>query len=85
MRFDTLFMAFGVLAGAVIALLGIQGPAIFKAVPAMLWLLGAILLFDIASAYIRAVPVMTSVTTSTRVIAFCGGAVALILSGGLWS
>jgi hypothetical protein len=85
MRFDYLFIAFGILAGAALTLLGLQAPAVFKAAPALMWLLGAILLFDVASAYWRGVPVMTSVSTQTRVIAFCGGALALIVSGGMWS
>ncbi|MFM9976137.1 MAG: hypothetical protein ACKVON_16385 [Beijerinckiaceae bacterium] len=85
MRFETIFVAFGVIAGAGLSLLGLQAPALFKSAPALMWLLGAILLFDIASAYLRGVPVMTSVSTTTRVFGFCGGALALILSGGLWS
>ena len=85
MRFEYFFIAFGIFAGAALALLGQQSPALFKAIPALMWLLGAILLFDVGGAYLRGVPVMTSVTTQTRVIAFFGGAAALILSGGLWS
>jgi hypothetical protein len=85
MRFDYFFIAFGIFAGAALALLGQQSPALFKAIPALMWLLGAILLFDVGGAYLRGVPVMTSVSTRTRVIAFFGGAAALILSGGLWS
>jgi hypothetical protein len=85
MRFDYFFIAFGIFAGAALALLGPQLPQLFKTIPPLMALLGAILLFDLGGAYLRGVPVMTSVSTQTRVIAFVGGAVALILSGGLWS
>jgi hypothetical protein len=85
MRYDYIFIAFGIFAGAALSLLGMQSPAVFKAIPALMWLLGIILLFDIGGAYLRGVPVMTSVSTQTRVFAFVGGAVAMILSGGLWS
>ncbi len=85
MRYDYIFIAFGVFAGAALSLLGLQLPAVFKAIPALMWLLGAILLFDVGGAYLRGVPVMTSVSTQTRILAFVGGVVALIVSGGLWS
>jgi len=83
LRFDHLFIAFGVLAGAALSLAAAALPAM-KSVPALLWLLGAILIFDLAAAYIRGVPVMGSVPTLTRVLAFVGGAAALLLSGGIW-
>ncbi len=83
MRFDYIFIALGVIAGASISLLRLHAPGLVTAIPPMMWLLGAILLIDIVGAYLRGVPVMTSVSTTTRVIAFCGGALALIISGGL--
>ncbi len=83
MRFDHIFIAFGIFAGAALSLLGGHVPAV-KAVPALLLLLGAILLFDFAAAYIRGVPVMSSVPTMTRAAAFIGGGVAMLLSGGMW-
>ncbi|MGL4635414.1 MAG: hypothetical protein ACRCWF_05485 [Beijerinckiaceae bacterium] len=82
MRFDYIFIALGVIAGAGLSLLRLYVPALFTAIPPMMWLLGAILLVDLVSAYARGVPVMTSVSTTTRVVAFCGGAIALIISGG---
>jgi hypothetical protein len=85
MKFDYIFIAFGIFAGASITLLAVQAPAFFKAIPALMWLIGAILIFDVASAYLRGVPVPSSVSINTRVVAFCGGALALILSGGVWS
>jgi hypothetical protein len=81
MRYDYIFIAFGIFAGAALSLLGMQAPQIFKAIP----VLGAILLFDVGGAYLRGVPVITSVSTQTRILAFAGGVVALIVSGGLWS
>jgi hypothetical protein len=83
MRFDHIFMAFGVFAGAALSLIGAQVPAL-KAVPALLLLLGAILVFDLATAYIRGVPVMSSVSAITRAFAFVGGGAAMMLSGGIW-
>jgi hypothetical protein len=83
MRFDYIFIALGVIAGAGISLLRLYAPGLMTAIPPMMWLLGAILLVDLIGAYWRGVPVMTSVTSTTRVIAFCGGAIALIISGGL--
>ncbi len=83
MRFDHIFIAFGIFAGAALALIGAQVPAI-KAVPALMLLLGAILVFDLAAAYIRGVPVMTSVSAITRAVAFVGGGVAMLISGGMW-
>ena len=83
MRFDHVFIAFGILAGAALSLIGAQVPAI-KAVPALMLLLGAILLFDLAAAHIRGVPVMTSVSAITRAVAFVGGGVAMLISGGIW-
>ncbi len=83
MRFDHIFIAFGIFAGAALALIGAQAPAI-KAVPALMLLLGAILVFDLAAAYIRGVPVMTSVSAITRAVAFVGGGVAMLISGGMW-
>jgi hypothetical protein len=85
MRYDYIFIAFGIFAGAALSLLGMQAPQIFKAIPVLMWLLGAILLFDVGGAYLRGVPVITSVSTQTRILAFAGGVVALIVSGGLWS
>ncbi len=82
MRFDHLFIAFCVFAGAVLGLLGQQSSALFGVVPPLMPLLIVILLFDLDAAYARGLPVMTSVPTQTRVIAFIGGAIALILSGG---
>jgi hypothetical protein len=84
MRFDVIFIAFGALAGLGIAELGKTLPQI-RVVPALMWLLGAILVFDVLSAAIRRVPVVRSVGIATRLIAFCGGVLALIFSGGLWS
>lgn len=83
MRFDHLFIAFGVLVGAALPLVAGSIPAI-KALPALLWLLLAILLFDLASAKARGRPLMESVSTLTRALAFAGGAAALLLSGGNW-
>jgi hypothetical protein len=85
MRYDYIFIAFGIFAGAALALIGPQLPASLKALPPLLWLLLAVLAFDLVGAYARGVPVMESVSTNTRVIAFVCGAVALILSGGLWN
>ena len=85
MRFDYFFIAFGIFAGAALALLSPQLPQLFKTIPPLMVLLVAILLFDLGGAYVRGVPVMTSVPTQTRVFAFVSGAVALILSGGGWS
>ncbi len=82
MRFDHFFIAFCVFSGAVLGLLGLQSPALFTVVPPLMALLIVILLFDVGAAYARGLPVMTSVSTQTRVIAFIGGAIALILSGG---
>jgi hypothetical protein len=84
MRFDVIFIAFGALAGAAIAELGKYYPQI-RVVPALMWLLGAILVFDVVSAAIRKIPVVYSASIVTRLIAFCGGVIALVLSGGLWS
>jgi hypothetical protein len=83
MRFDHAFIAFGILAGAALPLIGAAVPAM-RAVPALIWLLGAILVFDLAGAYARGVPVTGSVPTQTRVLAFIGGAAALLLTGGVW-
>jgi hypothetical protein len=83
MRFDMNFIAFAALAGLSIAELGVRLPQI-RVVPALMWLLGAILVFDLASAAIRRVPVVHSVGLVTRLIAFVGGVLALMLSGGLW-
>ncbi len=83
MRFDHIFIAFGILAGAALSLIGAQVPAI-KAIPALMLLLGAILIFDLAAATIRGVPVMTSVSAITRAVAFVGGGVAMLISGGMW-
>jgi len=83
MKFDHVFIAIGIAAGLALPFAGAAFPAL-KALPALLWLLLAILAFDIAAAQIRGVPVMASVPTLTRAIAFIGGGVALILSGGLW-
>ena len=83
MRFDFLFIAFGVLAGAALPLVADAVPAM-KALPALLWLLAAILVFDLATAYIRGVPVMASVPTLARAAAFIGGGLALLLTGGFW-
>ncbi len=83
MRFDHIFIAFGIFAGAALTLIGGQVPAI-RAVPALMLLLGAILIFDLAAAYIRGVPVMTSVSAITRAVAFVGGGVAMLISGGMW-
>ena len=85
MKFEYIFIAFGILAGASISLLAVQAPVVFKAIPALMWLIGAILVFDIAAAYLCGVSVYSSVSINTRVIAFCCGALALILSGGVWS
>jgi peptidoglycan/LPS O-acetylase OafA/YrhL len=82
MRFDYVFIAFGIFAGAALALLSPQAPQVFKVIPPLMALLGAILLFDVGAAYVRGVPVMTSTSTQTRVFAFLAGALALILSGG---
>ena len=41
-------------------------------------------LFDLAAAHIRGVPVMTSVSAITRAVAFVGGGVAMLISGGIW-
>jgi hypothetical protein len=82
MRFDHLFIAFGIFAGAAIVLGGIYFPVI-KTVPAMMWLLGLILLFDIITAYLRNVPVMESVSTMTRAFCFIGGSLVLIWLGDL--
>ena len=85
MRFAYAFIGFGVLAGATLAFLGPLIPAQLKVFPPLLWLLASVLLFDIITAYVRGVPVMQSVSTNTRVIAFIGGAVVMMLLGGLWS
>jgi uncharacterized membrane-anchored protein len=83
MRFDMIFIAFGALAGLTIAELGVKLPQI-RVVPALMWLLGAILVFDVASAAIRRIPVVYSVGLATRLIAFAGGVLALMLSGSFW-
>ena len=83
MRFDHIFIAFGIFAGAALSLIGAQAPVV-KAVPALMLLLIAILLFDLAASYIRGVPVMASVSAMTRAFAFVGGGVALLISGGIW-
>jgi uncharacterized membrane-anchored protein len=83
MRFDMIFIAFGALAGLSIAELGVKLPQI-RVVPALMWLLGAILVFDVASAAIRRIPVVYSVGLATRLVAFAGGVLALMLSGGFW-
>jgi len=82
MRFDTLFIAVCVFAGAAIALLGQHWPQV-KLIPGMILLLAVILVFDVASAYVRGVPVMLSVSTTIRAIGFVAGTLALTLSGGL--
>jgi hypothetical protein len=83
MRFDIIFIAFGAIAGLSVAELGKVLPQM-RVVPALMWLLGAILVFDVASAAVRRVPVVRSVGLATRLIAFCGGVLALMFSGGLW-
>jgi hypothetical protein len=83
MKFDHMFMAFGLLAGAGLSLVVGQWPAVATFAPPLLLLLALLLIFDLATAYIRNMPVMQSVSTTTRFIAFCGGAVALVLSGGM--
>jgi hypothetical protein len=82
MRFDHIFIAFGILAGAAIVLGGHYFP-IMKSIPAMLWLLTAILSFDLVTAYLRGVAVMESVSTQTRAFSFIGGSLVLILLGGV--
>jgi hypothetical protein len=80
MRFDYIFIAFGIFAGALIVLSGNYFP-VTKTVPAMMWLLGLILAFDLITSYIRGVPVMESVSTMTRAFSFVGGSLVLILLG----
>jgi hypothetical protein len=83
MKFDHAFIAFGILAGIAVGFSAGYLPFLKKA-PAMLWLLGAILVFDLAAAYIRGVPIILSVGTAARLVAFCGGVSALILTGQMW-
>jgi hypothetical protein len=83
MKFEHMFMAFGLLAGASVSLVVGRWPVVTAYAPPLLLLLAALLIFDLATAYVRNMPVMQSVSTTTRFIAFCGGAVALVLSGGM--
>ena len=83
MRFDHYFITFGVFTGAALPLVAGQIPGM-KAVPALIWLLGAILVFDVVAAYVRGVPVAGSVSTPTRAAAFIGGGAMLLISGGIW-
>jgi hypothetical protein len=85
MRFDHLFIVFGIVSGAALALLGPVLPPSLRAIPALMWLLGAILVFDLASAHIRGIAVQQSVTMVTRAIAFCAGVLVLVFSGQLWN
>jgi hypothetical protein len=82
MRFDYIFIAFGIFAGALIVLSGNYFP-VTKTIPAMMWLLGLILTFDLIAAYVRGVAVMESVSTMTRAFSFVGGSMVLILLGAL--
>jgi hypothetical protein len=82
MRFDYIFIAFGIFAGAGIVLLGTYLP-VMKAIPPMMSLLFLILIFDIATAYLRNVPVMESVSVVTRALSFISGSLVLILLGGI--
>jgi hypothetical protein len=83
MRFDIIFIAFAALAGAGIGELGKVMPQV-RAVPSLMLLLAAILVFDLASAAVRRIPVVYSVGIATRLVAFCGGVLALVFSGGFW-